>query len=171
MVNLSLRTTSSPNRDAARSNYLYVSAADYAKLGGTDKILYILVRNTVFVAKPHDAVQVGMIAFNGVHRKNLQLSTNEAVDVKVFELPTENFCLSSISFSVDFPTKGSQRSDAIDAVALAAHVKKALDAHVISIGQEVLVDFQSIDLSIRAMEIQVLKVDSLAEASAPERAR
>lgn len=91
-----LRVANCPSQDLALTNAAFVNAADaafvpYAELG--DLVLF---------CKPHDDVEKGTIALNGVQRKLLRVSTGDTLRVESFTLPSSQFSAAAMTVELEF---------------------------------------------------------------------
>jgi hypothetical protein len=91
-----LRVANCPSQDLALTNAAFVNAADaafvpYAELG--DLVLF---------CKPHDDVEKGTIALNGVQRKLLRVSTGDTLRVEPFTLPSSQFSAAAMTVELEF---------------------------------------------------------------------
>ena len=91
-----LRVANCPSQDLALTNAAFVNAADaafvpYAELG--DLVLF---------CKPHDDVEKGTIALNGVQRKLLRVSTGDTVRVEPFTPPVSQFNAAGMTLELEF---------------------------------------------------------------------
>jgi vesicle-fusing ATPase len=110
----------------------------------------------VFLTMPHEKVQPGTLGFNQVQRKVCALSLNAELSAKVFQPPASDFLLSDVQLFVDFPNKAAQRSDEIDAQALAEHCVRNFSKQILQEGQEVVIEFLGMTIKIVVGELSVL---------------
>jgi len=97
----------------------------------------------------------------------MMASQGEQLETTKFE-PTANMSLFKAEMDVDFPTRGSQRSDAVDAMKLAEHIKHHWLHFPMTVGQELLIDFCGMDLSLLVKSIQVYKLEPMLDSEVKE---
>jgi hypothetical protein len=111
----------------------------------------------IFAVRSDPGCQDGSLAFNLVQRKTLALSLNEPLAVEAWFAPKDNIHVTRIAMEADFPSKARATSDAIDAVELAKHCAVFFQGQVLSVTQDILVDFQGNSLTLRVTELEVAK--------------
>lgn len=164
-VTARLKATACPDKSLALTNRLYCNDADAARLSPeSPNDFFLELYGFIYSVSPHPAVAVGALGFNAIQRKLCQISLNADVSVTVFNPPKDGFMISDITFAVDYPTKAVKDKDPVDAVELAAHVKNTLAKQVISVGQDMVIDFQGTSLKLVCEEISVHKLAALVGA-------
>jgi hypothetical protein len=113
-----------------------------------------------YKACPHPGLSDQGIGFNGLQRRNAQLTLNQPITAQLFR-PDPSSTASSLTLTVDLLAKTKPASPVpVDTDAAAAAFKDQFQGQVFSEGQTVAFDFQATKL-----EVTVSMVETIDEAT------
>ena len=98
--------------------------------------------------KPHPDVERGCVALNGVQRKLLRVSTGDALRCEPFTPPATQFDAAGMTLELEFTKlraaadlNAAGRHEQVDAVQLAAILKRTFASQVFTVGQKAAVEY------------------------------
>lgn len=84
--------TNAPGADLALTNCAYCSSSDLRRfiVPGLGQALASIGSSMVLTLRPHEGIQDGFIALNGIQRRHAKISTGDTVSVTRFVPPNGN---------------------------------------------------------------------------------
>lgn len=162
---MSLLVTKSADESVALTNLALLSRADMADLAGSPSAIsgFVQVGDIVLSVQANSTVELGHIALNMMHRKNLgDVLTGVEVKVTRFVPPAgKSFDLIILGLEVDF-VKRPRRGGPIrmDAERLGVAVSQRFTGQVMTVGQKVLFQFEEFTLVLAVTQAQALRDDA-----------
>jgi vesicle-fusing ATPase len=153
---------------SAKTNLVYFNPADASKLeSAPGKTVapgkaYVEINNFVFSFAGNAAVAPGTIALSQVHRKLLDLSLNQGVNVVPFRTTNADIYLANLSVDVDFLAK-SKKEGEFDVKDLDAALKTAFGNQFFARGQTFLADVKGNNLVFTVLETEVAQLSQISE--------
>jgi vesicle-fusing ATPase len=137
-----------PAQELTYTNCFYVSEHDYTFL--PTKHLEASAIG-VFVIDKHPRIEFGTIGVNAVQRKFLRVERDEVQTFKPYEPPAEHFKIAIAYMEVDL-AKPKAHTINVDAVELTRLIQRNLVHHILSVGQNFVVNYRDINLMVRVSE-------------------
>eukprot|EP00919_Chromeraceae_sp_WS-2016_P034122 GHVR01080889.1.p1 GENE.GHVR01080889.1~~GHVR01080889.1.p1 ORF type:complete len:343 (-),score=68.95 GHVR01080889.1:1365-2393(-) len=155
---MKLQCCNLPGQELSFTNCAYIGPQTFAELvnkpgGGSQPLKVVRCHvGTLVLNVEHDRrIEEGCIALNKFHRGHIRAATKAPVEVKVFTPPKENFHAGVTVFDVD--TFFKHESCVCSDEDLEKEVRKIFAGHVITINQELAIDWEG--------TLMVMKVKSI----------
>ena len=164
-ANMKLKAVSCPDKSLALTNHVYLNPADLKTLLATvtqpgtppTNNFHATVGTCVYVLRPVECVGEGCVALNSVQRKSIQVSCDDVVEVRPYDLPDSGIQIASVELAVDLAGRASGKGDPVDAEALAKNLLLRFVGQVLCEGQLLVIDFCGLNLQLKVQHISTFK--------------
>jgi len=146
---VSLSVVNCPSQDLAITNKVFASAETLGMMGTS----YVQIEGLVYTMEAHPTMAPGTVALNTVQRRNLRVSSGDALEVSPFASRAEDCVAATMMIDIQFFTMKKGKEETLDAVRISDRVKQMLGRQIFTVGQRFVLSYIDTNYSLTVVSV------------------